>query len=275
VRRGYDSSGSRLIITVAEKEHAMKKRLIIAGAIAVFLLSLAFSVYAADVKIGAGAAPTENVLKPVKEAFEKATGNRLLIISSGPKNALLDLDKGVVDAAAAGLTFEDWMGLMKKEGAEVKDPSVYQQVNIGKDSIVVVVHKDNPVAQLSKDQLKGIFTGKMQNWKEVGGQDMPILVIWGNLIPGTNSLFVKNMLDNEAPTKDVLGVSTAAEIKVNVAANPEAIGIGPAAVVDASVKSPKTPEISRPITLLTKGAPSPAVKSLIDFIKGEGQKYIK
>ncbi|MBA4374464.1 MAG: phosphate ABC transporter substrate-binding protein, partial [Thermodesulfovibrio sp.] len=44
-----------------------------------------------EVKIGAGAAPTENVLKPIKEAFEKATGTRLTIISSGPKNGLVDL----------------------------------------------------------------------------------------------------------------------------------------------------------------------------------------
>jgi len=230
---------------------------------------------AEEIKVGAGAAPTENVLKPVKEPFTKATGIGLQIISSGPKIAWQDLEKGAVDAAAAGLAFDDWMALMKKEGAEVKDPAAYQQVTIGKDTIVVLVHKSNPVAQLSKEQLKGIFTGAITNWNAVGGPNLPIMVVWGKLIPGTNSLFTKHMLDNAAPTKEVLEATTAEDVRQNVAANPEAIGIGPVAVVDASVNSPKVPEVSRPIILLTKGAPSPAVQKLIDFIKGEGQKYVR
>ncbi|MBA4374412.1 MAG: phosphate ABC transporter substrate-binding protein, partial [Thermodesulfovibrio sp.] len=146
---------------------------------------------------------------------------------------------------------------------------------IGKDKIVVLLHKDNPVTQLSKDQLKGMFTGKITNWKEVGGKDLPVIVVWGKLIPGTNSLFVKNMLDGEALVKDVLDATTAEDVRQNVASNLEAIGIGPAAAIDKTVKSPASPEIARPITLLTKGAPSPGIQKLIDFIKGEGQKYIK
>lgn len=238
-------------------------------------MSLSLGVYADEIKIGAGAAPTENVLKPIKEPFEKATGIKLQIISSGPKIALQDLEKGAVDAAAAGLSFDDWMDLMKKEGAEIKDPSSLQQVNIGKDRIIVLINKDNPVSKLSKEQLKGIFTGKITNWKDVGGKDMPIIVVWGMLIHGTNSLFIKNMLDGESPTKDILEATTAEDVKQKVASNPEAVGIGPVAVIDSTVKSPETPEISRPITLLTKGKPSINVQKLIDFIKGEGQKYIK
>ncbi|MDA8083620.1 MAG: substrate-binding domain-containing protein [Nitrospiraceae bacterium] len=253
----------------------MRKMCLAFAVSAVLLLGAGGMSSAGEIKIGAGAAPTENVLKPVREAFEKATGDRLTIISSGPKNALIDLQKGNVDAASAGLTFDDWMGLMKKEGAEVKDPAAFQQVTIGKDSIVVLLQKDNPVGKLTKEQLKGIFTGKIQNWKEVGGKDMQIIVVWGKLIPGTNSLFVKNMLDGEAAAKEVLDATTAEDVRQNVAANPEAIGIGPAAVVDSTVKSPETPEISRPIILLTKGKPSPAVQKLIDFVGGEGKKYIK
>jgi phosphate transport system substrate-binding protein len=253
----------------------MKRYGLVLAVVVIFLLSLSISAYAQEVKVGAGAAPTENVLKPVKEHFEKATGIKLQIIASGPKIALQDLEKGTVDAAAAGLTFDDWMGLMKKEGAEVKDPASLQQVTIGKDKIIVLLHKDNPVSKLSKEQLKGIFTGKIANWKDVGGKDMPIIVVWGKLIPGTNSLFVKNMLDGQAQTKDVLEATTAEDVRQNVASNPEAVGIGPAAVVDATVKSPETPEVSRPIILVTKGKPSANVQKLIDFIKGEGQKYIR
>jgi phosphate transport system substrate-binding protein len=253
----------------------MKSRTLTGALLACALALLATSpAQAAEIKIGAGAAPTENVLKPVKDAFEKSSGISLQIISSGPKIALQDLDKGAVDAAAAGLSFDDWMALMKKEGAEVKDPAGLHQVVIGKDSIVVLVNKANPVTQLSKEQLKGIFTGSITNWKEVGGPDLPVIVVIGKLMPGTNSMFTKNMLDEAPMTKEVLEATTAEDVRQNVAANAEAIGIGPVAVIDASVKSPKTPELARPITLVTRGAPSPGVQKLLDFIKGDGQKLI-
>ncbi|HIJ60029.1 MAG TPA: phosphate ABC transporter substrate-binding protein [Nitrospirae bacterium] len=239
-----------------------------------FLLVFTNVSYSAEVIVGAGAAPVENVLKPVKDAFEKAAGITLKIIPSGPKIALEDLQKGTVHAAAAGLSFDDWMALMKKEGSEVKNPAELQQVIIGKDSIIVLLHKDNKLAKLTKEQLKGIFTGKIQNWKEVGGKDMPILVVWGKLIPGTNSLFAKVILDGEPFIKDKIEATTAEDVKYNVSSNPEAIGFGPKAIADNTIHVPETPEITRPITLLTKGKPNTQVQKLIDFINGEGQKLI-
>jgi len=253
----------------------MKRYGLVLAVVVVFILSLSVGAYAKEVKVAGGAAPVENIFKPIKEHFEKATGIKLHIIPIGPKLAIQDLEKSIIDAAGIGLAFNDLLGLMKKEGAEVKDPASLQQVTIGKDRIVVLLHKDNPVSRLSKEQLKGIFTGKIANWKEVGGKDMPIIVVWGRLTLGTNRLFVRNMLDGESQTKDVLEATTAEDIRQNVAANPEAVGIGPIAIIDATVKSPETPEISRPIILVTKGKPSPNVQKLIDFIKGEGQKYIR
>jgi phosphate transport system substrate-binding protein len=242
-----------------------------------FVLFLVFATcsIADEIKIGAGAAPSENVLKPIKDAFEKTSGHKIALVSSGPKIALQDLEKGSVDAAAAGLSFDDWMSLMKKENAELKDPGAYQQFLIGKDRVIVLLHKDNPAKKLSKDQLKGIFTGKIQNWKDVGGKDAPIIVVWGSLIQGTNTMFQKNIMDSEPLVKDVLAATDAPDVRQNVSANPEAIGIGPVAILNETVASPETPEVARMITLLTKGAPSAKVQKLLDFIKGDGQKYIK
>ena len=52
-------------------------------------------------------------------------------------------------------------------------------------------------ANLSKEQLKDIFTGKKTNWKDVGGKDMPIAVVYGNKIPGTNNVFMKQVMGGE------------------------------------------------------------------------------
>ena len=242
--------------------------------IAVGLLAIAACTsasFAEEIKIGAGAAPTENVLKPIEADFEKASKLDLTIIASGPKQAFIDLERGAVDAAAAGLSFDDWMALLKKEGVAVADPAVYKAVTIGKDKVIVIVHKDNKVAKLSKEQLTGFFTGKIANWKDVGGSDAPILVVWGGLTQGTNSMFVKNIMDGAKPTTEVINATTAEDIRQNVAANPEAIGIGPQAIVNSTVRSPETPEVARPITLITKGSPSAKVQKLIDFILAGGK----
>lgn len=247
------------------------RRTAVIPCLSLFLLFVASTLFAEELRIGAGAAPTENILKPAKAPFEKATGITLGIFASGPKNAFVDLEKGTVDAAAAGLSFDDWMALLKKEGVAVADPKAYQSVVIGKDKVIVLTHKSNPVKNLSKDQLKGIFTGKTTNWKDVGGNDAPILIVWGKLIQGTNSMFVKNMLDGAEPVKEVMEVGTADDVKNAVESNAEAIGIGPLSLTGPTLNIPATPELARPITLLTKGAPKPAVQKLINFIVGSGK----
>ena len=240
----------------------------------VLLFSTAITSLAEEVRIGAGAAPTENILKPIKAPFEKASGLTLGIFSSGPKSAFIDLDKGTLDAAAAGLSVDDWMALLAKEGVAVTDPAAYQSLVIGKDKVIVLTHKSNPVKSLSKEQLIAIFTGKSTNWKDVGGNDAPILIVWGKMTQGTNSMFVKKMLDGNEPIKDVLEVSTADDIKNAVETNPEAIGIGPLSLAGPSLSVPTTQELSRPIILLTKGAPKPAVQKLVSFIAGDGAQYV-
>lgn len=232
-------------------------------------------VFADELKIGAGAAPTENILKPIKSAFEKNAGLTLNVLANGPKQAFIELEKGALDAAAAGLALDDWWTLLQKEGVAVANKGAYQAQVIGKDRVVVLTHKDNRIAALSKEQLIGIFSGKIQNWKEVGGKDLPVMVVWGSLIPGTNSMFAKVALGGAAVTKEVLDATTAEDIKDKIKANPEAVGIGPAAVIDDSVWSPKTPEVARDITILTKGAPNAKVQKLLTFIKGDGAKLVK
>ena len=86
------------------------------------LTVLATSVFCAEeLKIGAGAAATENVFKKIQGPMESSIGIKLNIVSGGPVEAVKDLDKAVVAAAAGGLTFSDWMSLMEKSGYNIPD----------------------------------------------------------------------------------------------------------------------------------------------------------
>lgn len=242
----------------------------------VCVMLLATFAFGETIKIGAGAgAPTENILKPLKEPFEKASGIQLDIISAGAAFALQNVEKGLIDAGAVGLAFQDWLLFMKKEGAEVKDPSIFNSFVIGKDKIKVLLNKENSVAKLSKEQLQKIFSGEIENWKDVGGADSPVMIVWGKLQQGTNATFTKQIMDGKPVAKDILDVLSANDVRDTVVANPAAIGFGPGGVINDSIKVPETPEISRDITLATKGKPSAKVQKLIDFIQGEGKKYIR
>ncbi|MBI5233808.1 MAG: substrate-binding domain-containing protein [Deltaproteobacteria bacterium] len=230
--------------------------------------------FADEVKVAGGGAAINTVFKPITSHFEKATGLYLVSTQSTPKDGLVSLLNGSADAATAAVSLQSMISGAEKDGIKV-DAAALQQVEIAKSKTVVFVHPSNPVSKLSKDQLKGIFTGKINNWKQVGGQDKEIIVVWGKKSPGQNALFTKVILDGEPVIKEVLETSDYFGIKQNVGSNQEAIGIDPLGIADATVKVVESPEVASPIILVTKGAPSPNVQKLINFIKGDAQQYIK
>jgi phosphate transport system substrate-binding protein len=148
-------------------------------------------------------------------------------------------------------------------------------VTIGKDKVIVFANNENKITTLTPEQLQGIFSGSISSWKEVGGDDQPIMIVWGKMTQGTNNMFIKKYMGDKPVTKDVIDATTASDIRQIVQSNPSAVGIGPQAIADGSIKLLKTPELARDITLVTKGKPSPNVQKLLDFIRKEGQKHIK
>ena len=229
---------------------------------------------AEEVKIGTGAAATENIFNKIKDPMEKANGVKLTVISGGPVQALKDLDAGTVDGAVAGMTFPDWMAMMEKEKYAIPDKSIYKNRVIGKDIVKVLTNKDVTVTTLSKEQLTAIFTGKAKNWSEVGGPNKPIVVIVGSKIPGTQTVFQKQAMNGEAYSKDAVAGTTADDLKARVAATSGAVSLGTMSQIDATINAPAIPEIGRPITLVTKGAPSAGLQKMLDFISGPGQQLI-
>lgn len=242
--------------------------------VAIFLACFVSAALAEEVKVGAGAAPTENIFDKIKGPMEKAIGLKLTVISGGPSQALKDLDKGTIDAATGGLTFPDWMAMMDKEGYAIPDKGAYKSRVIGKDIVKVLTNKDAGVKSLTKEQLKGIFTGKIANWKEVGGADKPIVVILGSKIPGTQAVFQKQIMDGADYTKSGKEGTDADDLKAKVAAIAGGVCLGPMSAVGSTFNTPEIPEVGRPITAITKGEPSGAVLKMFDYIRGEGQKYI-
>lgn len=228
---------------------------------------------AADIKLGGGGASIATVFIPIKSAFEKATGHNLIILQSTPREGIMQLLKEKLDVAAMAGEPE-MISKAEKDGAF--DKASIQTAEIGTNKIAVFVHPSNIISSLTKQQIKDLFTGRVSNWKEIGGSDEPVLVVWGKNTPSQNALFSKIILDGEKVTAEHLDTYDYQGIKDSVASNNGAVGINPVGMVDDTVKGISTdPEVSSPILMITKGNPKPPVNQLLEFVQTKGKKYIR
>jgi phosphate transport system substrate-binding protein len=169
-------------------------------------------------------------------------------------------------------------------------------VVIARDALTVVVNKDITVANLTKDQLVGIYAGTIVNWKEVGGKDEPIVVVTRDETSGTYSAFKELVLDPKKAsfTKNAIVAKENGEVAAKVASSPGAVGYvglgfveeitnagGKALSIDGIVPSVATTldstyGLSRSLYLVTKGAAKAGSveKAFIDYILSARGKVI-
>jgi phosphate transport system substrate-binding protein len=236
---------------------------------------LASQLGAQVLRIDGGAAPIENLFKPVQAAFAARQGIRLELRDNGPELALLALQRGEVAAAAAGLSPDSWYELMAAKGHKEIKAGAFTARRIGFDKINVFLHGGLELFELDRAQLKGLFTGRITNWKDVGGPDLAVVVVLGDKMAGTNKVFQEQVLDQATFAPKAKWVGAIPEVIATLAATPGAVGIGPLSALKAQkLTSPSTPEVGRPITLFTKGAPGADLQKLLAFLEGEGKALI-
>lgn len=97
---------------------------------------------------------------------------------------------------------------------------------IAKDALNIYVHPNNQVKNLTIEQLRGIYTGEINNWKSLGGKDLPIIAVTRNPNSGTYLYFKDHILEGGNYTDDVIVGSTTKEIIKIVEENETAIGYG-------------------------------------------------
>ena len=191
---------------------------------------------------------------------------------------------------------EEKAQVLKSTAKEVKE------FNVATDALVVIVNPANPVSELSIEQLSNIFTGKIKNWKEVGGLDESILTLSRERNSGTHVYFLEHVLRKgnakgpEEFAAMVLMIPSSQAIAQEVARSRAAIGylgLGyvtkghkPIAVKKTSTDSGVLPSvetaqngtypISRGLYFYSAGEPEGPVKAFIDFVYSlKGQEIVK
>lgn len=203
-------------------------------------------------------------------------GVRVDVQTGGSSRGTADAKRGLADIGMASRA-------LKSEEEDLRG------FTIARDGVCVIIHSDNNVDELSDEQIAGIFTDKINNWKEVGGHDAPITVVNKAEGRATLEVFLKYFgLKNSEIKADVIIGDNEQGIKT-VAGNPNAIGyvsIGtaefdsqngvpikllPASGVKATTDNLANGSfpISRPLNFVTKTEPEGLIKEFIDFAQSD------
>lgn len=118
---------------------------------------------------------------------------------------------------------------MKEEKATLKETVV------ALDGIAVIVNNENPVKNLTIEQIAEIYKGEIDNWKELGGKDAPIVLIGREAASGTRDGF-ESITDTENECQYAQELTSTGDVVQTVSSNPNAIGYASLASVGDTVK---------------------------------------
>jgi len=254
-----------------------------AAALAAATLLLPTLVQAESLEVWGSTTCQKRFLEPGNAALKAATGVDVSVKGVGTGKGMVALIEGKSTVAAASSplasAIKSAQKTLKKSGKTLAIPDNLQFHEIARDEIVPIVHKDNPVSSLSWQQLSDINTGKISNWKDVGGPDMKIRVITSHPGSATRAVFQKQVMNKAEYVKSAKKVNSTRREIGEVSKFKGAIGAVSAGFYKAKpgkTKIVQSDPISRPLALITIGAPSATVQKVIDFYRSdEGQKQIK
>lgn len=225
-------------------------------------------------------------------AYEKKTGIKVELLGGGATKGIRQVsNKEVKIGGTCRHTLVNQNTLLTDS-----EERRVQLAPVAWDALVVIVHKDNPVSNLSLEQLRGLYKGKYTNWKELGGKDAPIeLYVRKGKISGVGRTLRELLFynyDEEFVAKHV--VEESATLEKDMVTNPNGAGVtgvssarklekaGIAKILrldgkEASYDNIKSGQylLYRPLYMVTAlDEKDPDVKKFVQFVSGEEGKAI-
>ncbi len=221
---------------------------------------------------------------------------RISVTGGGSGTGIAALINKTVDIANASRQIKpEEVAEAKKNGV---DPVEHV---IARDAIAVIVNPENPVSQLTLQQISDIYSGKISNWSQVGGDDRPIVRLSRETNSGTHVYFLETVVrlgDSKNKTlfsMDTLLLPSSEGIVAELRQNPNAIGYdglgyvpkdlkmiaiaqkegGAYVLPSVSTVNDKTYPIARDLYMYTNGQPAGIIKEYLDWIMSpEAQKIV-
>jgi phosphate transport system substrate-binding protein len=212
---------------------------------------------------------------------------RISVTGGGSGTGIAALLNGTVDIANASRQIKD----EEVVTAQANGIEPVEHI-IARDAIAVIVNPQNPISQLTLKQISDMYSGKINNWSEVGGEDRPIVRLSRETNSGTHVYFLETVLrlgsseDKTLFSMDTLLLPSSEGIIAEVRQNPNAIGYDGLGYVPKDLKmiaiaereggayvlpsiptvNDKTYAIARDLYMYTDGEPTGIVKEYLDWI---------
>lgn len=220
---------------------------------------------------------------------------RISVTGGGSGTGIAAMINGTVDLANASRA-------MKPEEIEAAESNGITPIEftVARDAIAVVVHPSNPVDNLTLQQISDMYTGKITSWRQVGGEDRPVVLLSRESNSGTYVYFLENVVrlgDEESDllfSPDTLLMPSSEGISAEVRQNPNSIGYdglgyvtpdqkmiavardsaGPYVLPSVETVNDGSYPVSRPLYMYTAGEPTGEVKEYLDWILSDGQALV-
>lgn len=245
------------------------------SALALFVLLAPAATAAAGPMLFSGSSTVQKrILEPAQKALEKRTGVMIDVLGGGTIRGIKDLMAG-----AAGAAIADCPLALAFQETGIPTEGTYQEHAIMQDVIVAIVHPSNKVRKLTAAQLAGIHSGKIANWKEVGGPDSRIVVVVPPHSSGTRAYVRDAVMEGAEFVANAYVTVTDREAIDIVATSPIAVALlseGFVKMNSKKVKAVATAPLKRQLSIITKNEPSEDLRKVIRFLQSrEAKKLFK
>ncbi len=234
----------------------------------------------------AGSTSVQPVAELIAEYYQVEHPDRVVNVQGGGSTAGV---KAALDGAAD-------VGMASR--SLKPDEMALTPIVVARDAVALIVHPSNPIANLTKQQVQGIYLGRVTRWSEIPGAGSPlarpgrdtITLITREEGSGTRSAFEEGVMDKQDITPRALVQDSTGTVRAIVATDPNAIGYISLGMVTEEVRlvdydghhptiesvQDESYELARPFLLLAKGEPSPSARQFVDFALGpDGQKLVE
>jgi phosphate transport system substrate-binding protein len=254
-------------------------------AIVLVLCVITNTAWAGNIEIK-GSTTVLPIAQKVAEAYMKEHPDvRITISGGGSGNGIKALIDGSTDIADSSRFIKDKEVKLAVENGRYPVPFA-----VAHDCIVPVVHPSNSIENITMEQLKDIYMGKVKNWNEMGGADRPVVVISRDTSSGTYEVWHNKVLKKERVFPGALLQASNGAVVQAVSNNKNAIGYIGLGYIENSVKdltvngvrgSEETTlngtfPISRPLFMFTAGWPEGDTLNFINYVihPEKGQEYV-
>jgi len=223
--------------------------------------------------------------------MKKNPGARIQITGGGSGTGIAALINGTTDICESSRPMKD----KEKEAAKAKRNAEVKEIAVAVDGLAIYLNSVNPIKELTLDQIKGIYIGKITNWKDVGGKEGKIIAYSRENNSGTYAYFKEHVLENADFHPAIQTLPGTSAVTNAVSKDLKSIGYGGIAyakgihhamvkkdasspAVEPSMENVLTAKypISRYLYWYMAGEPSGEAAKLVDWVLGaEGQKLVQ